>query len=504
MPRNASGIYSLPNPPRIPLTVITSLDENQTRDDIAAALTESLDRYGRGGMLAPMRFADGTIAAPGIAWLSEASMGFYRAGTNDMRLAIASTDIQQWTPAATYIGNPLTVSGGFTLSGNATITGTALIQGATTIDDTLTVTGNANFLGALALAGSLSASQISISTGSLYLPNTQGVYWRNAANTNYYVGSYVTASDQIVFGSTWTTLHLYAASVPKIVLSATEVQLMDGVGVAEVSITTGITRLSGNLYFGNQRGIYIKDSGGTDMAAFAGNSSNELVYGVGASWLRHYFFCAGVIRLSVEATAVTVSTLLTTTGNINCAGALNVLGAVSFATTLIIGSTLTVSATSAGNYVAFIYNSAAAVPYGMDFVFGSFLAGSRGYGNYYADMRDTGGAVFAFPTNGGLLNFASLNVDISDARVKSDIDAGYDFTPFVEKLVYKRFKYKDMEQVGEVIGLVAQDVEQYAPELVVDEALNGMKGIQYQQIQARINSIIPRLIARIKQLEARP
>jgi hypothetical protein len=47
MPRDGNGNYELPNPAVVTLTTIESADENDTRDDIAAALTQSASRDGQ-------------------------------------------------------------------------------------------------------------------------------------------------------------------------------------------------------------------------------------------------------------------------------------------------------------------------------------------------------------------------------------------------------------------------------------------------------------------------
>ncbi len=79
MPRDSSGKYSLVsgNPVQSG-EVISSSWANNTMDDISVALTDSLVLSGRGGMLAPFRFADGTNLLPAAAWVNETSTGLYR------------------------------------------------------------------------------------------------------------------------------------------------------------------------------------------------------------------------------------------------------------------------------------------------------------------------------------------------------------------------------------------------------------------------------------------
>ena len=90
MSRNSAGTYTLPPPnPVVPFTVITAAWANTTMNDIAQALTDSLDRTGRGGMLAPFKVSDGTQGLPGFAFTNEVSVGLYRP-TAGMMTAVAS------------------------------------------------------------------------------------------------------------------------------------------------------------------------------------------------------------------------------------------------------------------------------------------------------------------------------------------------------------------------------------------------------------------------------
>jgi hypothetical protein len=69
MSRDAGGIYTLPPviTPVIPDTIISTAWGNGVNNDIAQALTESLDRSGRGGMLAPLVMGNYPINAVGPA-----------------------------------------------------------------------------------------------------------------------------------------------------------------------------------------------------------------------------------------------------------------------------------------------------------------------------------------------------------------------------------------------------------------------------------------------------
>lgn len=93
MPRNASGNYSLPLPPVVPDTIIESDWANDTLDDLAQAVTDSLDRYGRGSMAGPFRTVDGTVGVPGLSWISETSTGFYRPSAGNIAFSVLGNQV---------------------------------------------------------------------------------------------------------------------------------------------------------------------------------------------------------------------------------------------------------------------------------------------------------------------------------------------------------------------------------------------------------------------------
>lgn len=92
MSRDSSGTYILPSSnPVVTLTTIASSWANSTLADIASELSNSLDRQGRGAMLAAFKAFDGTLLTPGNSWGSEAGSGWYRAAAGDFRFGLAGT-----------------------------------------------------------------------------------------------------------------------------------------------------------------------------------------------------------------------------------------------------------------------------------------------------------------------------------------------------------------------------------------------------------------------------
>ena len=138
MPRNASGVYTLPaGNPVVPGTTIDAAWANDTLEDLANEVTNSLSRTGAGGMLAPFRLADGTVTAPGIAWLNETNSGLYRSGAGSTWMSILGVNTAQFST----VGLTIPFGKALTAQGNASVLGTFGVTGATTLSSTLAVNG---------------------------------------------------------------------------------------------------------------------------------------------------------------------------------------------------------------------------------------------------------------------------------------------------------------------------------------------------------------------------
>ena len=108
MPRNPAGTYELPLAPVIPAEVIEVDWANESLDDIAAALTDSLSRNGAGGMLVPLKVIDGTEVLPGISFSLETGTGVYRPAAGQMGTSILGVKQLLLTALGLELTNPPT------------------------------------------------------------------------------------------------------------------------------------------------------------------------------------------------------------------------------------------------------------------------------------------------------------------------------------------------------------------------------------------------------------
>ena len=128
MSRNSSGTYTLPvGNPVVSGTVIEANWANTTNDDIAAALTDSLSRSGKGGMSASLRIIDGTVSVPGVAFGNETGSGAYRAAAGDWYLTVLGSNIARLRASGVDVTGALGVSGAATVGGTLGVTGVATL-----------------------------------------------------------------------------------------------------------------------------------------------------------------------------------------------------------------------------------------------------------------------------------------------------------------------------------------------------------------------------------------
>jgi len=126
MPRNSSGVYTLPaSNPVAANTIIATSWANPTMSDIGTELTNSLDRNGRGGMLAPFRISDGLVNTPGLAFTNEPATGIWRPGTGAMGVTVQGQNV------ATFYVKRFDLADGSVVTGNfssATLTDRVFLQ----------------------------------------------------------------------------------------------------------------------------------------------------------------------------------------------------------------------------------------------------------------------------------------------------------------------------------------------------------------------------------------
>lgn len=146
--RNSVGTYSLPSGnPVVSGTTISSAWANNTLGDIAVEITNSLDRQGRGSMLAPLRLLPGTAFAPSLTFNFDPDTGLYRAGNGDVRFQVDGAQSLRLTPTGIHTPGMAEV-GELQVNTESNFSGLSTFASNVIMDNTLKVTGASTFNGA--------------------------------------------------------------------------------------------------------------------------------------------------------------------------------------------------------------------------------------------------------------------------------------------------------------------------------------------------------------------
>lgn len=87
-------------------------------------------------------------------------------------------------------------------------------------------------------------------------------------------------------------------------------------------------------------------------------------------------------------------------------------------------------------------------------------------------------------SNGGLANFSANNVNLSDARLKTDVQPADSYLQKICSIPVVTYLYKDQTDTETNLGVLAQDVEAVAPELVDNSGFGETPedGVPYKSI----------------------
>jgi hypothetical protein len=174
---------------------------------------------------------------------------------------------------------------------------------------------------------------------------------------------------------------------------------------------------------------------------------------------------------------------------------------------------------SSGNLLVGTTNTSLTAGVGVKFIssatepYIAYVINSAGGSNYhlYNTNATNNGFRFYVTTNGGIVNYAGNNVNLSDERTKTNIELAGSYLNKICSIPVKLFNYKD-EAEGEqqTLGVIAQDVEAVAPELVNNEGFGEtpedglpLKSIYTTDMQFALMKCIQEQQALIQSLTAR-
>jgi hypothetical protein len=100
-----------------PNTLIQASWANNTLNDVAAEITNSLARNGAGGMTGPFRATDGTVGTPSISFNSETASGVYRPAAGQIAVSIQGVLRATFSATGLSVVGDVSATGAFSGSG---------------------------------------------------------------------------------------------------------------------------------------------------------------------------------------------------------------------------------------------------------------------------------------------------------------------------------------------------------------------------------------------------
>jgi hypothetical protein len=118
-----------------------------------------------------------------------------------------------------------------------------------------------------------------------------------------------------------------------------------------------------------------------------------------------------------------------------------------------------------GNWLAQFHNTDNTSGYGIRIVYPN-MAPNNGSNNFIIGLDSTNTTRFTFTSNGGLQNYQANNINLSDEREKKNISLSGDYLNKICAIPVKTFLYNDQKDNNLNLGVIAQDVQAVAPELI--------------------------------------
>ena len=336
--------------------------------------------------------------------------------------------------------------------------------------------------GSVAVTGTLSA------TGNISMANNTVLRALNTDNVNYHALIGLTQgapTNQIGIGDGTRTIYMNGNTVVT--------------GTLSTSAATGAFT-----------GLQVGTGSGANTGLIIGNYTT----GVGGIWCTavtpstvNYVLAATTTVVSVNAPSggtVNLNTNNVTTMSINSTG--HTVGGASSPVSGVYGTnsfkTATVSQTCLN-----LTQDAASSPYGMFIAYGSIDPNNTSSEFLY--FTGGGNLRMSVRSNGGIANVQANDVNVSDVRLKKNIELAGNYLDKICAIPVKTFLYKDQTDEFLNLGVIAQDVESVAPELIDSGGFGEtpedgvpLKSIYQTDLQFALMKAIQELAAKVAKLEA--
>jgi Chaperone of endosialidase len=350
-------------------------------------------------------------------------------------------------------------SGGLISSGDTS--GVLKLQTAST--DAVTIDSAQNVgVGVTPSAWGSTLKAVEVGGGNSYLAfnNTSAsgyMYWNmyndgsnNKTKINGYIGAYgfSVSGAHVWFNGTGTA---GATS------SLTQAMTLDASG----NLGIGTTSPSAKLHVQNQ--IYVKGTGGGDGSIGIDINSGGSAVTTGAHAIRTGGGAGNSLIIETETANSNGQILLQTNGServrIDSSGNL-LVGTTS-------GTNHKLVKNTSDGYACTVENSTTGNPYGL-LIYYSGKSGLSTANELYLKCQDSTATRMYLTSSGGIANYQANNANLSDRREKTDFSPAGSYLDKICSIPVQTYKYIDQSDDELTLGVVAQDVQAVAPELVTE------------------------------------
>ena len=257
---------------------------------------------------------------------------------------------------------------------------------------------------------------------------------------------------------------------------------------ASQNVGIGLTAPAYNLHVRNGAGnAYVATQYGTGTIGYMLAASNEVQFKA----------FNGTNDVMTFATGASERMRIDSSGNL-------LVGATAAAA----NERLRVEGSVANSLVRFVNTNAS--PFGPLVQYGSGVDPNGTGNDFISCYANLSTQRFSVRSNGGIANFSANNVNLSDERVKKDIQLAGSYLNKICAIPVKTFLYKDQTDNDLNLGVIAQDVEAIAPELISNDGFGTTPedGVPYKTIyqtdlQYALMKCIQELSAEVEALKAK-